>query len=199
MTVLDSELKRQIHRQAANLGIVRETDPWEFTLNQISLHFAVHHNWDLQRISKIPLRNVLELLHDEGTDSDNSIPDQDVHFSSDYAIVMVKGRRFTFNRTQARVVELLHDEMRKGTVGLHQDTIGQRLQSCNSRFRLFHVFRNKDGKMHPLWGKLIVRVEPGIYALQFDISMDHEVPPPMHKRIASPSQSSTQSPSQQIV
>ncbi len=62
----------------------------------------------------------------------------------------------------------LLDASRKGTVGLHQDTIGQRLQSCNNRFRLFHVFRNKNGKMHPLWNVLICRVEPGIYALKMD-------------------------------
>ncbi|MEE2640749.1 MAG: hypothetical protein VX768_08995 [Planctomycetota bacterium] len=167
--IQNPNLKRQIHRQAVNLGIARETDPWTFTLNQISLHFAVRHNWDLARVYRLPLQNVVELLYKEDPTAETANPNQDVHFSTDFSVVVLKGERYFFNRTQARVVELLYDESQKGTVGLHQDTIGQKLQSCNNRFRLFHVFRNKNGKMHPLWNVLIVRVEPGIYALQLNI------------------------------
>jgi hypothetical protein len=165
---LDSDLKRQLHRQAVNLGIVRESNPWNLMLNQIALHFAVWHSWDLTRVSRLPLQNLLELLHAEDPTSESSNPNQDVHFSSDFSVVVWQGKQHFFNRTQARVVELLYNESRKGTVGLHQDTIGQRLQSCNNRFRLFHVFRNKNGKMQPLWNVLICRVEPGINALKMD-------------------------------
>lgn len=165
---LDNDLKRQVHRQAVSLGIVRESDPWNLMLNQIALHFAVWHSWDLSRVSRLPLQNLLELLHAEDPTTETSNPNQDVHFSSDFSVVVWQGKQHFFNRTQARVVELLYNESRKGTVGLHQDTIGQRLQSCNNRFRLFHVFRNKNGKMHALWNVLICRVEPGIYALKMD-------------------------------
>lgn len=171
----DSDLQQKIRRQAVILGIVRETDPWNFTLNQISLHFAVQHSWDIHRVAKLPLQNLLELMITEDPNSGTSNPNQDVHFSTDFAVVVIKGERYFFNRTQARVVELLYEESQKGTVGLHQDTVGQKLQSCNNRFRLFHVFRNKTGNMHPLWNKLIVRVEPGIYALQLNI--EQSVPP----------------------
>lgn len=188
---LDSDLKRQIHRQAVNLEIVRETDPWKFTLNQISLHFAVWHNWDLQRVGRLPLQNLLDLLYKEDPTTETTNPNQDVHFSSDFSVVVLKGERYFFNRTQARVVELLYDESQKGTVGLHQDTIGQKLQSCNNRFRLFHVFRNKNGKMHPLWNVLIMRVEPGIYALQLNIDQQSKPARTPHEQTVQPTNSSS--------
>lgn len=164
----DSDVKRQIHRQAVNLGIARDSDPWTLVINHVSLHFAVWHNWDLARVSRMPLQNVLEYLHAEDPTTEVTTPNQNVHFSSDFSVVVWQGQQYFFNRTQARVVELLYSESQKGTVGLHQDTIGNRLQSCNSRFRLFHVFRNKNGKMHPLWNVLVVRVEPGIYSLRLE-------------------------------
>ncbi|MDB4671579.1 hypothetical protein OAF34_05530 [Pirellulaceae bacterium] len=165
---VDNELKRQILSLAANLGIVRDSDPWAFVLNQISLHFSVRHSWDLSRISRMPLQNLLDLM--QGEDPTNEIinPNHDVYFSSDFSVVVWQGQQHFFNRTQAQVVELLYHESKKGTVGLHQDSIGQKLQSCNNRFRLFHVFRNKNGKMHSLWNVMIVRVEPGIYALRLN-------------------------------
>lgn len=137
-------------------------------MNQISLHFSVWHSWDLSRVSRMPLSNLLEFMHSADPTNSVSAPDQDVHFSSDFSVVVWQGKQHFFNRTQARVVELLYNETQKGTVGLHQDTIGQRLQSCNNRFRLFHVFRNKNGKMHALWNVLVCRVEPGIYSLRLN-------------------------------
>lgn len=69
---------------------------------------------------------------------------------------------------QSRVVQALWEEWEKGELGLHQDTIGQKIGSRSERFRLRDIFRvEKDGKrtMHPAWGTVIVEVGKGRFRL----------------------------------
>jgi len=83
--------------------------------------------------------------------------------NEDFTEVLWNGQKYTFNKTQALVVEYLWNN-RRGS----EKTIGEKLESDNQNYRLRHTFREKKKgktKMHPAFDKMIVSDGKGIYAL----------------------------------
>jgi hypothetical protein len=67
-------------------------------------------------------------------------------------------------------VKALWEAWEAGTPSLTQETIGDRAESSNERFRLEHVFkptikRTGKRKAHPAWGTMIKSVGKGVFAL----------------------------------
>jgi hypothetical protein len=80
--------------------------------------------------------------------------------SSDFTTCNWYGIKYRFNKTQARVVELLWMEWEKGTPTLKDNTIGQKIGSEAERYRVQHTFRE-----HPAFGTMIKSNNKGIYHL----------------------------------
>jgi len=83
--------------------------------------------------------------------------------NEDFTEVRWNGKKYTFNKTQARVVEYLWANKRAS-----EKSIGEHIETANDHYRLRHTFRQKNGKkvtMHLAWGTMIVKNGKGIYAL----------------------------------
>lgn len=96
------------------------------------------------------------------------IADQDVRefaHAEDFAWIIWCGQRFTFKKgNQAESIKQLWAAWEKSGkrdgCGLGEETIGARIESANSAFRLAHVFRE-----HPAWGTVIQSSGRGQFAL----------------------------------
>jgi hypothetical protein len=85
--------------------------------------------------------------------------------SEDFTSVNWYGELYSFSKgQQAEVVKLLWAEYEKGEHGLSAETLAEKLDSQAARFRVRDVFRRK-GAMHPAWGKTILQIAKGVYAL----------------------------------
>jgi hypothetical protein len=91
--------------------------------------------------------------------------------SADFTSVNWFGTKYQFVRgQQAESVRVLWNAWENKTPSLSEKTIGEEICSVNDRFRLEHVFnptKKKTSKRqpHPAWGKMIIRVGQGVYAL----------------------------------
>ncbi len=87
--------------------------------------------------------------------------------SPDFRTVRWDGEIFAFNATQARVIAPLWQEYEAGGRGLGALDLQEQADSGANRFRLRDVFRGPppDRKVHPAWGRMIVRLGRGVYAL----------------------------------
>lgn len=162
------QLKAEIGQWVERMGLASANDTWVKIINEVSIHFAVWHGWSLDRITALPAEEILNLLRRENEKGSDFRVGKSFRHSEDFSFITWKGQKYHLNRSQARVFELLYNEAMKGTNGLHQSTLGKMLNSSNSQFRLLHVFRLANGDMHPIWGKLIVTLEPGVYGIELD-------------------------------
>lgn len=163
-----AELNQSIVRKANQLGILTAPNQWVRVINEISVHFSVWHGWSLDRVTGMQLKEIDRLLDQELSRSGDFQVGRSFRHSDDFSFISWKTENFYLNRSQARAFELLYSESMKGTIGLHQSTLGKKLGSSNTQFRLLHIFRSSSGEMHPIWGRLIVSIEPGVYAVNID-------------------------------
>ncbi len=96
--------------------------------------------------------------------SDDSRRSATMH-SADFTSINWFGRRYEFNKTQAKCIELLWAEWEKGGLGLSEKTIRGEIGSENDNYRLVHTFRIKSGGQHPAWGTMIRTAGQGIFRL----------------------------------
>lgn len=162
------EFKRLIAAKADQLGIVTAPDQWVRVINEISVHFSVWHGWSLERVTGMHLEEIIDLLDREIAKAGEFNVGRSFRHSDDFSFISWKNESFHLNRSQAKVFELLYNESMNGTIGLHQSTLGKKLGSNNAQFRLLHIFRSSSGEMHPIWGRLIVPIEPGVYGIDLD-------------------------------
>ena len=83
--------------------------------------------------------------------------------SEDFRTVLWYGEGFDFSGRQAKAIEALWLEWKKGDLGLSQQTIGDIIDSASERFQLRDIFRKHRawGRMiHPAGGKGIFRLGP---------------------------------------
>ena len=94
--------------------------------------------------------------------------------SEDFTSVRWNKVNYLFNKTQALCIGLLWQEYEKGTKTPREKSIGEKIDSAADNFRLCHTFRNthrnpkgkkSKAKMHPAWGKMIIRCGKGLYGL----------------------------------
>lgn len=90
--------------------------------------------------------------------------------SADFTSVVWFGIRYQFKKGhQAKAVELLWKEWERGGHSLTQAAIGDEIGSCDERFELAKVFREKKPRggytRHSAWGTMIQSVAKGAYAL----------------------------------
>jgi hypothetical protein len=82
--------------------------------------------------------------------------------SEDFTTVDWFGTAYVFDDgLQAKAVECLWSEYEKGGHGLSEKSIGERIGSASSNYRLGSTFRN-----HPAWNSMIVKVRQGVYRLK---------------------------------
>ena len=82
--------------------------------------------------------------------------------SEDFTTVDWFGTRYLFgDGLQAKAVGCLWAEHEKGEHGLSEKTIGEKIGSEASNYRLVSTFRK-----HPAWNTMIVKVQQGIYRLK---------------------------------
>lgn len=83
----------------------------------------------------------------------------------DYLTFRWGERRFSFSKgNQAQSVRVLWEAWANGGHMVNEETIGDRIGSQASRFRLADVFR-RGNKWHLAWGTLIVSPQKGCYSL----------------------------------
>lgn len=160
--------KKQITELAIQLGISDPDSPWVRVINDISVHFAVWYGWSMDRTVALSVDEIHAKLVQEVKENRSYDVGRSFRHSEDFSRIIWRGKQYHLNRSQARVFELLYNESMQGTNGLHQSTLGKMLNSSNPKFRLLHVFRNASGEMHPIWGKLIISLEPGVYGIRLD-------------------------------
>ena len=85
----------------------------------------------------------------------------------DFFWVCWDGKRYEFNRKQQRaVLRILWEDYECRGTGVSESALGRAIKSSSDRFRLCHVFREKDGRaQHEAWGTLIQTGARGIYRL----------------------------------
>jgi hypothetical protein len=85
--------------------------------------------------------------------------------NADFTRVRWYGTEYSFSKgSQAHSVRVLWKEWKSTGKGLDQATIGERISSGSSRFRLDQVLRSR-GKPHPAMDKMIVSDGPGHFRL----------------------------------
>lgn len=108
-----------------------------------------------QLIGKIRYRAYRLVTTLKNTESDIKASQNDTcTHSADFSSVVWYGEQYTFNATQARCIEALWAEWKKGGLGLRELTLKGKIDSANDKYRLAHTFRSNN-KMHPAWGVMI--------------------------------------------
>lgn len=71
--------------------------------------------------------------------------------------VRIKGKDYSFNKTQALVVKYLWNN-----ISASEKEIGEYIDSASDNYRLISTFRDhKNGGYHPAWGTIIVKSDSG--------------------------------------
>ncbi len=83
--------------------------------------------------------------------------------SSDFSSISWRGKTFKFNSTQAEVIKFLWPEALEKR-GLREQTIGDRLMSNATPFRLRNTFK-RAGIMHEAWESFVVKLAPNLFSL----------------------------------
>lgn len=83
--------------------------------------------------------------------------------SIDFTSVIWYGTKYSFTKTQAECLKHLWKAWEMGGLSLSEKTIGDRIASVSENYRLVHTF---DRGKHPAWGKMIISVGKGIFALR---------------------------------
>ncbi|MHB1157675.1 MAG: hypothetical protein ACYC26_12680 [Phycisphaerales bacterium] len=105
-------------------------------------------------------------LQPSGTITDAAGGKEKATHSEDFTSVEWFGTRYDFAKgNQAESVRVLWTEWEKGGHSLSEKTIGEKIESSAEHFRLVHVFRSKDNKMHSAWGTMIVSSGKGVFSL----------------------------------
>ena len=124
---------------------------------------------EASRVPHLPL-TPNESLPGTGGSEIGRLPHKVIEHSDDFRSATWYGLTFRFTSAQATVVKLLWAEWEKHPgMGLGEANIGETIDSAAERFRLSHVFRQRDeeGKWvkHPALGSMIVTPEKGFYCL----------------------------------
>jgi hypothetical protein len=143
----------------------------------IQLFFAVwnslENEWSTDRAEVIKyLKGRLQLALGKAVISEFSLatwgagnpdarsPQRAVH-NPDFTMVSWFGTTYTFARgLQADVVRVLWDEWGRTGLGLHQETIHERVDENRESFKMTNIFRN-----HYAFGKMIQKLGDGLYSL----------------------------------
>jgi hypothetical protein len=86
--------------------------------------------------------------------------------SEDFTQVEWYGTPYRFTLRQAACVRVLWKEWEGTRFGLHEKTIGERIDTSNFDYRLRDTFRVKGKSPHPAWGEMIVGRGGGVYGLE---------------------------------
>lgn len=115
--------------------------------------------WQAENL--IEEQRTLDKAKEPSTDKDDS---DEISHSKDFRSVTWHGRIYSFNKNQAVAIGLLWNAMERGEGGIHQNTIGESLDTVSKTYRLLDTFR-QHGKEHPAWKEMIHHLGHCIYTL----------------------------------
>jgi|GEM_PF-5625413 len=97
--------------------------------------------------------------------SPECVKEQTSH-SDDFTSVVWFGTRYSFTKgQQTEAIRALWEEWVSGKHTLSELTIAEKVGSANDHFRLDHLFRDRERKLHPAWKNMIQKASKGVYYL----------------------------------